>query len=282
MLRPVADWIHANAIEYNEDFDQIVISSKPLNEIWIIDHSTTTAESAGHTGGNHGMGGDLLYRWGNPEAYRAGTIDDRQLFGQHDAQWIKPGLIGEGNIIVYNNGVDRPVTEYSTADEFTTTVDSNGFYPQPDSGVAHGPAGVIWNYTADPPTSMFSGPISGVQRLPGGNTLICCGQPGWFVEVTPLGDIVWKYQNPVNGGGPLTQGDGDAMGTENTFRCIRFAADYPAFDDRDLTPGAPIEIYPITFSGTAHAPELPNASDSGDNTSLVSRAGSRPAAIASA
>ena len=269
MLRPVEDWIHANSIEYNEELDQIVISSKPLNEIWIIDHSTTTAEAAGHTGGDHGMGGDLLYRWGNPEAYRAGTIDDRQLFGQHDAQWIKSGLTGEGHILVYSNGVNRPEGDYSTADEFITTVDANGFYPQPDSGVAHGPSAATWVFTADPPTSMFSGTISGAQRLPGGNTLICCGAPGWFIEVTPLDQIVWKYQNPINGTGPLAQGDMTGLGTENTFRCTRFAVDYPGLAGRDLTPGAPLEIYPITISGTAHAPVLPDDNDSVIVTSMI-------------
>ena len=70
-----ADWIHTNSIDYNEEFDQILLSSRTFSEIWVIDHSTTTEEAAGHTGGNSGMGGDILYRWGNPHAYRAGRED---------------------------------------------------------------------------------------------------------------------------------------------------------------------------------------------------------------
>jgi hypothetical protein len=76
------DWMHTNSIDYNEKFDQILISVHNFNEIWVIDHSTTTEEAAGHTGGNSGKGGDLLYRWGNPQAYERGTASDQQLFLQ--------------------------------------------------------------------------------------------------------------------------------------------------------------------------------------------------------
>jgi len=47
-----ADWNHLNSIDYNEEFDQILLSSHNQNEIWVIDHSTTTEEAAGHTGGD--------------------------------------------------------------------------------------------------------------------------------------------------------------------------------------------------------------------------------------
>ena len=83
-----ADWLHANAIDYNPQLDQIILSSHNQNEIWIIDHSTTTAEAASHAGGQCGKGGDLLYRWGNPAAYKRGGPGLKKLFGQHDAQWI--------------------------------------------------------------------------------------------------------------------------------------------------------------------------------------------------
>ncbi|HIE94465.1 MAG TPA: hypothetical protein EYQ83_16980, partial [Acidobacteria bacterium] len=63
-LQPASDWNHVNSIDYHAEFDQILLSSHNQNEVWIIDHSTTTVEAAGHTGGNSGKGGDLLYRWG--------------------------------------------------------------------------------------------------------------------------------------------------------------------------------------------------------------------------
>jgi len=52
-----------NAIDYNVQFDQILLSVRGNSEIWVIDHGTTTAEAAGHTGGTYNRGGDLLYRW---------------------------------------------------------------------------------------------------------------------------------------------------------------------------------------------------------------------------
>ncbi len=92
------DWTHVNSIDYNPALDQIVLSVHELSEIWIIDHSTTTALASGHSGGRSGKGGDLLYRWGNPRAYRAGKASDQKLFAQHNANWIRPGLPGEGHI----------------------------------------------------------------------------------------------------------------------------------------------------------------------------------------
>ena len=78
-----ANWLHINSIQYNEARDQIVLSSRNLSEIYIIDHSTTTAEATTSSGGNSNKGGDFLYRWGNPQAYKQGGEEDQKLFGQH-------------------------------------------------------------------------------------------------------------------------------------------------------------------------------------------------------
>jgi len=190
-----SDWLHTNSIDYNEEFDQILLSVHNVNEIWVIDHSTTTAEAAGHTGGNSGKGGDLLYRWGNPRVYRAGTISDQKLFGQHDARWIDAGCPGAGDVLVFNNGYGRPGLSYSSIDEIAPPVESNGSYDH-IPGSAYGPEKQLWIYTARNPIDFYAYMISGAQRLPNGNTLICDGKKGVFFEVTNEKETIWEYTNP--------------------------------------------------------------------------------------
>jgi len=182
-------------VDYNEQLDQILLSVHNFNEIWVIDHSTTTEEAAGHTGGNSGKGGDLLYRWGNPAAYRAGESTDQKFYGQHDATWIRPGCPGAGNILVFNNGAGRPGGWYSSVEEIAPPVDASGTYYL-ESGSSYGPLSQTWVYTADPPQSFNAGIISGAERLTSGNTLICDGVAGRFFEITPTGSTVWEYVNP--------------------------------------------------------------------------------------
>ena len=239
-------WNHMNCIDYHPEFDQIAMSVRGNSEVWIVDHSTTTAQSSGHTGGTHGKGGDLLYRWGNPLTYGAGTVTNQKYFEQHDVEWIKPDCPGAGDLMCFNNGVNR---NYSSIDEITPPVDNNGNYAY-TLGTAYGPAALTWTYVADPPVSLFAHDISGAQRLPNGNTLIDNGPLGTFTEVTPAGLIVWKYINPTINTGPLCQGDSiphDPSHSDETlnsvFRVYRYAPDYPAFTGRDLTPGDDIECY---------------------------------------
>ena len=213
---PGADWTHINSIDYNAELDQIVLSVHNFSEIWIIDHSTTTAEAASHAGGDSGMGGDLLYRWGNPQTYDAGTSADQQLFFQHDAEWIEEGLPGEGNILIFNNGAGRPDGNYSSIEEIVTPLSPDGTY-QLTTGSDYGPEEPVWSYTADTATDFYSQNISGSQRLPNGNTLICDGPNSYFFEVTDTGEVVWEY---------------DYVGA--VFRVERYAPEYAGFDGTPL------------------------------------------------
>jgi hypothetical protein len=222
------DWMHVNAVAYNPDLDQLVLSSPKFSEIWIIDHSTTTEEARGHTGGRWGKGGDLLYRWGNPRAYRNGTRLDQRLFFQHNIQWIPKGFSGESHLLVFNNGADRRPVEYSSVDEFDPPTDKTGAYVRRDHA-PFGPDAALWSYTAPKKTEFFSWFISGAQRLGNGNTLINAGAQGLVFEVTPEKEIVWKFVNPFKNAPPagnsppkpfavLAKGARDSLGMKDEQR----------------------------------------------------------------
>ncbi|MEO0073950.1 MAG: aryl-sulfate sulfotransferase [candidate division WOR-3 bacterium] len=185
------DWMHCNTIDYNAERDEIILTSHNLHEIYVIDHSTTTEEARGHTGGRHGKGGDIIYRWGNPQNYDRGTSADRVFYVVHGANWIRPGMSGAGDIIVLNNG-DRPGTsnDYSEIIQITPPLDSDDhYYIHPDS--AFGPRTPTWYYSN--PGSFYSQHLGGAYRLPNGNTLAILGAVSRLVEVTAAGQVVWQY-----------------------------------------------------------------------------------------
>ena len=244
------DWSHTNAVDYNPDLDQIMLSPRHFSELWVIDHATTTEEAAGEKG-------DLLYRWGNPQTYQAGTADDQQLFWQHDTHWIPDGLPGEGNILIFNNGhgFHGSMRHHSSVDEITPPrFDGDAYQKAPHS--AFGPGLPTWTYTAKRPKTFYALLGSGAQRLPNGNTLITDGSKGTVFQITPDGTTVWKYINPtLRDGTLLHQGDGipiqDTKQTpygplhilKNELYIVEwYPPDYPGLQKLDLTPQGPIEL----------------------------------------
>jgi hypothetical protein len=232
------DWLHFNGVDYNDEFDQIIISVHNFSEFWIIDHSTSSLEAADTIGGTYGQGGDILYRWGNPQAYDQGTPVDQKLFLQHHTHWIPDSFSDAGKIILFNNQAGTPQGQnYSTVNIVELPADINGFYSY--TGGAFGPTNFDWTYQAPTPTDFYSNIISGVQRLENGNTLICEGVSGRFFEIDTNETIVWEYLNPVNDLGPQSQGT--IISDNNTFRCTRYAPNYPGLIGQTLTPQGYIE-----------------------------------------
>ena len=182
-----ADWIHLNSVHYNSSLDQIILSSRLQNEIYIIDHSTTTEEAASHSGGNSGMGGDILYRWGNPQNYGRGDESDKILSSQHSANWIDEGFPGEGNLILFNNFHS---TNASAVIEIATPFDGNGQYTLEDNQ-PFGPTSWEWIYNCDIVVPMQGGSF----RLENGNTLIAQTHVAKILEVNQGGNIEWEYSH---------------------------------------------------------------------------------------
>lgn len=233
------DWLHFNSVDYNVELDQILLGSRNHNEIYIIDHSTTIAEAASHSGGRYGKGGDILYRWGNPIVYKSGTIADRQLFGQHDPHWLDTHNEDNDLIMIFNNGLGRNPF-YSSIDVIDTGHE-NGIYSIGDED-RFGPDFLEW--TIQDINLDFTSPrISGAQFLENRSTLICAGNVYKILEVTESDLVAWQYVNPVSNLGPISQGDNS--GGRDMFRTHKYSPDFSGFEDKDLTPGDKLELDPI-------------------------------------
>lgn len=170
------DIMHANAIAYDEVNDVIFLSVNFYSEVWAIDHSTTTEEAASHSGGNYGKGGDLIYRFGNPETYM--NPEGERLFHNNHFPNLLKGE-DQGKLLIFSNGNDiKQSTVYELELPSTYTLQSN-FDNEPQ---------VTWSFT-DP--NLYSGKVSGAVPLENGNILITEGDFG-FWEVTREKEVVWK------------------------------------------------------------------------------------------
>ncbi|MCA8964305.1 MAG: aryl-sulfate sulfotransferase [Planctomycetes bacterium] len=183
----VDDWNHGNGIDYDPIHDRILLSVRTQSEVWVIDHGTTTAEAASHSGGRWGRGGDLLYRWGSPAAYR--DTAPQILSGQHAPTFIVPGRPGAGHVMVFDNLLTN---SDSAVYEFALPMDASGALLSTPTGLPQAPT-IVWSYTAP---GFFSPVMSNAERLPNGNTLICNARDHALREVDPAGAIVWQHTAP--------------------------------------------------------------------------------------
>ena len=238
-----ADWMHCNGIDYNPILDQIALSCRSMHEIYIIDHSTTTEEAAGSSGGNAGMGGDILYRWGNPQVYHQGLSSDQQLYGQHDVNWIPEGHPYAGSLSIFNNGNGR-YPAYSSVEILSPETHASGDYVLQSNGT-FGPNAPNWSW--DLGEAMYSGSISGVDALPNGNMLVTHGTQGTLFEIDAEGDVVWTYVNPVGPEGGYNQSEpvppGQRAGTtaNTVFKAHHVPLNHPAILEKKPVPMSYIE-----------------------------------------
>ena len=187
------DWMHTNGLSYNPDLDQITFSCHNLNEIFVIDHSTTTAEAAGHTGGNSGKGGDILFRWGNPQSYGRGTAANKIFNVVHDAHWIPSNCPNAGYLAAFNN---KGGTGGSSRIDYISPP-HNGYNYTINAGAAYAPATPTWSHNC----LQSAQGQSNSQPLPNGNMLVCISTSGYIYEISPSQTLLWSY----TAGGPLAK-----------------------------------------------------------------------------
>jgi len=174
------DIMHGNGIAYDADSDLIYLSINFYHEVWVIDHSTTTAEATSNSGGTYNKGGDLVYRFGNPSAYD-NTTGERLFFNNHFPNFIKDGRDGAGNMLIFVNNMNGNAQSVIYELQFPANLDL-----QP--GLDNEPT-VVWSFTDE---DLYSPKVSGAVRLTNGNTLITQGTAG-FWEVTPEEKIAWRF-----------------------------------------------------------------------------------------
>lgn len=223
-----ADWNHFNAINYNAERDEIVLSPRSFSELWVIDHGTTTEEA-------RGAAGDLKFRYGNPAAY-GDDKGDRELYFQHDTEWIEPGLPGAGNILVMNNG-DPEERDYTSVDEVVPELGPDGGYVRDDeNGGFKAKIKRVYPKSKGDDEGEFAAIVSSVQRLPNGNTLIGYGPQGRVLEVTPKGKVVWDFENPYSALRPFSpRNSGAGLPIEQNwfFQVSKYADDFPGFAGKE-------------------------------------------------
>ncbi len=193
-------WVHLNGLDYCPRRDLIVFTSRLFSEVFIIDHSTTTAEAATHSGGTHGKGGDLLYRWGRPGNYltsydtvitperirirtNGDTVrtpaDTNITKKEHANDWVNvlhcctfipEGYPGGGNIMFFHNNSNYStgVRNVSQVIELALPLDVNGRFIH-SAGTPFSPDQPTWIYA--PADSFHSPYMSSAIRMPNGNTI---------------------------------------------------------------------------------------------------------------
>lgn len=208
----------------------------------------------------------------------------RQVGGVHDIQWIKDGFPGAGNLLLFNNGMSvpraygdaNPQAEFMEIDPYLgeNGVEQEGYVNPPEAGYTNmmpggrrppgpGPTAsrrlfsnqIVSMYNTAHGFSSYHG--SAVQRLPNGNTIAQLAYLGRMVELTPDGEVVWDYVNPVTWGGEIVKTlittDPDHKNTMNGWSPFRWAPDYPGLAGKDLSPKGLITEFG-TMGGEADLP----------------------------
>lgn len=240
------DFVHGNSVFYNPDRDELLLNPFFMDSFYVFKHNITTEQAQGAAGDFAYRWGDPSEY--NPAKYPAGIKsvggktsfgkNDSQIGGSHTVHWIPEGLPGEGNFLLFSNSGPKPKTVGSPyLDGASAIVEINPYttnassYNAPKdnwktaSYVRQDVAGVGTSNSISNQIVMYFTPqlawgtyerqgfyswhISGVQRMPNGNTMVISGESGHIFEITPTktgvwntdlfcmnSDVVWDFVNP--------------------------------------------------------------------------------------
>ena len=199
------EWLHANSLDYLPagnpitGKEAIMISLRHPSTCIIVDKAS----------------GKVVWRYG-------GFIEGEwgRLGQQHDFSMIPENLPGGGNILIFDNGDKLPSVK--AANMYWGIGHSRVLEIDPDSKKVkweYDHEDKDWDFPIPQKDKFHSGYISGAQRLPNGNTLICDGAHGRIFEVTKSKEIVWEFINPEQ---------------KAIFRAYRYGPDFPGFKGKNL------------------------------------------------
>ena len=196
----------------------------------------------------------------SPEAKAIGWI-----IGQHHCHMVPRGLPGEGNILIFDNGgwggYDVPNPGSPTGVKAALRDHSRVLEIDPVA------MKIVWQYTpteagflAPMDCNRFYSPfISGMQRLPNGNTLITEGSDGRVFEVTKDHELVWEFISPYWG---------QKLPMNMVYRAYRVPYEWvPQLGKQEETPIERIDV---------NAFRMPGAAALGDRDSEIAIEGCAP------
>jgi hypothetical protein len=180
------DWFHANSLTMGPR-GNVILSLHHLDQVLSLAPDF----------------GSIEWRLGGAGSTIA-TAADQATSGQHSVREIAPH-----RVLLFDNGFDRADGgQYSRAIEF-------------ELDPANASARTIWQYRPSP--DIWSTVISSVRRLANGNSVVTFGAPPGqrgatgpvaLHEVSPAGQVVWRLDVSLPGGG-IFQGDPmDTIGGE--------------------------------------------------------------------
>ena len=168
-----AEWTHGNTVAELPD-GNLLVSFRHISTVAIVERQTS----------------EIVWKLGAPPL----------------AQQHAPAALGNGNLLIFDNGThraDHPVP-------FSRVIE-----------VERASQEIVWSYQEARPFDFFSPYISNAERLSNGDTLICEGVFGRLFEVTSEGELVWEYVNPFFG--PPLGAAASPQPTNAVFRAFRYS-----------------------------------------------------------